>query len=145
MLLLALGFLALFRGGDPEQAVISHMVHLHIHPDGRLPRSLIEAISHTTDARLWSIAAGATVYSAVHLAEAWGLWRGRPWAQWFALLSGATYLPWELAAFSAHRTATHALLLVANLAIVMYMLALRLQAGKARPYIVTSVQGWSRE
>ena len=38
--------------------------------------------------------AGAA-YSIVRFVEAYGLWRERTWAEWFALISGALYVPFE--------------------------------------------------
>lgn len=74
---------------------------------------------------MWGIAAAAVAYFAVRLTEAWGLWFGLAWAQWFSLLSGASYLPWEFVEWVTHPTWLHAGLVAANLAIVLYMVLLR--------------------
>jgi ABC-type transport system substrate-binding protein len=53
---------------------------------------LIRLASNVTDAKLWTAAAAAVVYSIVRFVEAYGLWHRRIWAEWFALLSGAMRL-----------------------------------------------------
>ena len=66
---------------------------LHAKPDGELSSIFAKLASHATDRALWLMALGALVYAAVRFTEAYGLWRERDWAQWFALLSTALYLP----------------------------------------------------
>jgi uncharacterized membrane protein (DUF2068 family) len=72
------------------------------------------------------------VYAIVRFAEAYGLWNDREWAEWFALLSGAMYLPWEMYSLMRHPLPVKWAILLANLAIVLYMLFLRVQAGGHR-------------
>ena len=68
---------------------------------------------------------------AVRFVEAYGLWHRRVWAEWFALLSGSLYLPWELYEFAEKPTPIRAGILVMNLAIIIYMLFIRLEAYRA--------------
>jgi uncharacterized membrane protein (DUF2068 family) len=42
------------------------------------------------------LAALAATYGLVRFIEAYGLWHGRRWAEWFAAVSGAIYIPFEL-------------------------------------------------
>lgn len=35
-------------------------------------------------------------YAAVRVAEGWGLWRAKAWAEWLGILNGAAYLPIEV-------------------------------------------------
>lgn len=41
-------------------------------------------------------AAAVFFYGALHLLEAWGLWRARSWASWVGCLTAATYLPFDV-------------------------------------------------
>jgi uncharacterized membrane protein (DUF2068 family) len=84
-----------------------------------------------TDAKLWVAAAAAVMYSVVRFIEAYGLWNGRVWAEWFALLSGSMYLPWEMYEVMAHFSRSHLILFAFNLAIVLYMLYVRVQAMRS--------------
>jgi uncharacterized membrane protein (DUF2068 family) len=42
------------------------------------------------------LAALAAAYAIVRFVEAYGLWLGRRWAEWFAALSAGIYLPFEV-------------------------------------------------
>jgi len=76
--------------------------------------------------KLWHLIVGASCYSGLRFAEAVGLWRARPWAEWIALISGALYLPLELRVFVRHVTLFHAVVLTVNLAVVAFMFYLRI-------------------
>jgi uncharacterized membrane protein (DUF2068 family) len=132
VLLLGLGLLSLLHK-DAEAVAQNLLIHLHVNPDRRLARALLSAADRTTDARLWSIAAAAVAYSVVRFTEAWGLWNRRVWAEWFAILSGALYLPWESAKAIERPSAPHVVLLLSNLAIVLYMAYARARACRRVP------------
>ncbi len=97
--------------------------HFHLNPASRFPRIFIDAAERTTDARLWGFAAMAAAYSAVRLAEAYGLWNARRWAEWLGAASGGLYVPVEVYEIVRRLTLTRAVLLVGNLVIVVYLLA----------------------
>ena len=105
---------------------------LHVNPDGRLSNLFFKAADRLTDKTLVVLAIGALVYSCVRFVEAYGLWHEREWAEWFALLSGCLYLPWEMISIIRHPHPYKWVVLAINLAIVLYMLVLRLQAAGIR-------------
>ena len=105
---------------------------LHVTPGGRLSNLFVTAVGRTTDRNLWVIAGAAAVYAVVRFAEAYGLWYEREWAEWFALLSGSMYLPWEVYSLLRHPVLIKWVVLTINVAIVSYMLVLRVQAGRHR-------------
>ena len=61
--------------------------------------------------------------------EAYGLWHMRVWAEWFALLSGGIYLPWEILELIERPTRLHWALFLSNVVIVSYMLYIRVRAS----------------
>jgi uncharacterized membrane protein (DUF2068 family) len=132
VLLLGLGLLALLHK-DVESAAENLLLHLHVNPDRRLSHAFLNAASHVTDARLWGMAAAALAYASVRWTEAWGLWHRRVWAEWFALLSGALYVPWEIVKIVEHPNGLHAAVFAGNLAIVAYMAYVRFNACRPVP------------
>jgi uncharacterized membrane protein (DUF2068 family) len=130
VLLLGLALLTLVHK-DAEEAAENLLLHLHINPDRRLSELLLNAASRLTDGRLWALAGAAAAYASVRFTEAWGLWHRRVWAQWFALLSGALYLPWEILKVIERPNAFHLTLFIGNIAIVLYMLYVRCVAYRA--------------
>jgi uncharacterized membrane protein (DUF2068 family) len=111
---------------DVAEAVLRF---LHVNPDHhRYAQVFLNLADNLTDAKLWAMAAGATAYSIVRFVESYGLWRERAWAEWFALISGALYVPFEAYELVRRPTLIHVAVLVINLGIVFYMLYLRLSA-----------------
>lgn len=136
MLLAGFGVLSLVHHDAQHVAdVIVH--HLHLNPAKHYPHIFLEAAGRLGDARLWWLVAGASGYSAVRFIEAYGLWRQRWWAEGFAALSGAIYMPFEIVRLlhgGAHVIA--AIALAINTAVVAFMvyalLARRQEAAQAR-------------
>jgi uncharacterized membrane protein (DUF2068 family) len=127
----ASGLLTLLHNDTVDE--IAHLVdRLHFHSEGHVSQILLRAASNITDAKLWAIAAAAVIYSIVRFVEGYGLWHQRIWAEWFAVLSGAMYLPWELYENLAHFSSTSLIVFVCNLAIVIYILYVRLHAWRAQ-------------
>jgi len=67
-------------------------------------------------------------YAGVRYTEAWGLWNRRVWAEWFALLCGALYLPWEIFKLLEVPNRLHLSVFLINIAIVLYILHIRIAA-----------------
>jgi uncharacterized membrane protein (DUF2068 family) len=129
VLLLGVGVLALIHKNlDDVAEWLTEM--LRVNPEGRLSNLFFNAADRATDKTLWVLAIGALVYAAVRFVEAFGLWREREWAQWFALLSGALYLPWELYSLLRHPRPLKWGVVAANAVIVLYMLSLRVKARR---------------
>src|SRR5205814_1500658 len=92
------------------------LFHLHIDPDLHMSQTFLNAASRLSDTRLLTIAVAALTYSTVRFVEAWGLWNRRIWAEWFALLSGAMYLPWEILKLAKRASWQHIGILSINVA-----------------------------
>jgi len=95
--------------------------HMHLNLAKGTPRVFAELANHTSDAELRMLAAAAFAYVAVRATEAYGLWNRRRWAEWFSVASGLVYLPFELVELARGASALKLALLLANLAVVVYM------------------------
>ena len=104
---------------------------LHANPEGSLARIFSRAANQATDKTLWVLAIGALLYATVRFVEAFGLWWEKEWAQWFSLLSGALYLPGEFYSLLRHPRPLKWGVVLVNLAIVLYMLVLRIKAPRS--------------
>jgi uncharacterized membrane protein (DUF2068 family) len=125
-LVLAAGFglLALVHR-DLEDLAERLVRHSHLNPASHYPRVFIEAAAGTSDSRLRTLAALAFVYSTVRFVEAYGLWKMRAWAEWFAIISGCVYLPVEVYELAEKPTLIRAGILVLNALVVAYLLYVR--------------------
>lgn len=108
------------------------LYHLHIDFDHRFGRVLLHAASQVGDARMWTVAAAAALYATVRFVEAWGLWQRRVWAEWFALLSGTLYLPFEVLKVAERASWERIGVLVVNVIIVLYMLEIRVREARCK-------------
>ncbi len=125
VLVVGLGLLSLLHH-DLQRAAEGVVRHLHLNPARHYPRIFIEAAARVGDSRLWLLAGGAFAYAGARAVEAYGLWRARAWAEWFAILAGGLYLPVELYELARHATVLKAAVLLVNLGIVGYVGYVRL-------------------
>jgi uncharacterized membrane protein (DUF2068 family) len=130
VLLLGFGAVSLVHkdAWDVAEAVLRF---LHVNPDHHhYAQVFLNLADNITDTKLWAMAAGAAAYSIIRFVEAYGLWQERTWAEWFALISGTLYVPFEVYELVRRITPIHVGVLLINLVIVFYMLYLRLSARK---------------
>lgn len=105
---------------------------LHISTDQRYAVMFLDFADSITDARLWEAARIAFAYAALRFTEAYGLWKGRTWAEWVAFLSGTLLLPLEVRELFRGVTLIRCGLLLGNVAIVLYMLYVILENRRDR-------------
>ena|GEM_PF-225983 len=124
---LLIGITLLFVHQHAEQFSENLLYRLRIDPDRKLAQMFLNAASQVNDARLWTIAAVVLLYAAVRFTEAWGLWNRRVWAEWFAMLSGALYLPWEILKIVEKVDWERISVLCINLIVILYMAEIRIR------------------
>ena len=110
----------------------SFLEFFHVNPLHHYVGVFIDLVYRVSDIRLWKIAVVATVYVILRFIESYGLWYIRPWAEWITIASGSIYIPFEVADVLRRPDWIRLLILGMNLAIVLYMVLLRLEAAKKR-------------
>jgi uncharacterized membrane protein (DUF2068 family) len=121
------GLLALVHRDLPD--IVENLIHhLHMNPEGHLSHVFLHAAEGTSDARLHAIAGAAFAYSLVRFVEAYGLWNARVWAEWFAILSGMMYLPWEIYEIVMHPRPIRWVIFIGNIVILLYLIYARIRA-----------------
>tara|TARA_R110002049_G_scaffold95572_5_gene234755 strand:+ start:1564 stop:2022 length:459 start_codon:yes stop_codon:yes gene_type:complete len=111
-------------GKNIQQMLETLMTQLHLSPASYLPGIIHHYADFLSNSNLTLITFGAVAYSAIRLVEAYGLWNGLLWTEWFALVSGAIYLPFEIYEVIVHTGVLSILVLSINVAIVWYMYSL---------------------
>jgi uncharacterized membrane protein (DUF2068 family) len=94
----------------------------HISTDRHSAQVFLDFADNVTDAKLWAAARIAFAYGLLRMTEAYGLWKGREWAEWLALVAGSLLLPFEIRELMRGITAWRSVLFVGNVAVVLYML-----------------------
>ena len=95
VLVTGLGALSLIHH-DIQRFAEQLVGHLHLNPAKHIPQIFIAAAANLNEARLWVLAVLAASYGLLRFVEAYGLWHGRRWAEWFAAISGGIYIPFEI-------------------------------------------------
>jgi uncharacterized membrane protein (DUF2068 family) len=131
VLLTGLGLLSLLHH-DVQHFAARLLLHLHLNPAARYPHIFLDAASQLTEPRMLLLATGAAAYSTVRFVEAYGLWWGRRWAEWFAALSGGIYIPFELYELQTRITLLSLGALLINMAIVVFMLYCMIQRRNSK-------------
>ena len=129
VLALAFGIIKLLHK-DVADMAYRLVEHLHLNPQDRLSGVFLRAAENVTHAKLWAAATAALVYSMVRFVEAFGLWNARVWAEWFALLSGSVYLPWEIYELIVRPSPIRWGVFASNITIVVYMLSVQIRATR---------------
>ncbi len=140
VLLVGFGLLALIH--QDVQSLAEQLVrHAHLNPARQVPRVFIAAAARLDDRRLLMLSVAAFGYAALRFAEGIGLWLGKRWATWFALVSGAVYLPVEMYELLREPSRITGMVLAVNAVIVGYLFAAR----RRLPHAVGSPRAGSPE
>ena len=130
--LVAASGLLLFVHKDLHDLAVRLVEHAHLDPAAHYPSIFIVAATHLSNARFTLIALGAAAYSTLRFVEAFGLFREAAWAEVFAAVSGAIYVPFEAAKLIHRASWFSAGALVLNIAVVGIMVGVLLQRRKPK-------------
>lgn len=109
------------RHTDLNAATIAFLLRHGINPDRHYTRLFVESVAKATNHGVGQIAALAFAYALLRLAEGYGLWQGKHWAEWVAVVSAGLYLPIEFQHYAHHTTLLNAGVILFNIVIVLYM------------------------
>ena len=119
-LLVGFGIHAL-AGRNLQQVAESIVSHAHLNPASHFPSVFIQTASSISDSNINLIVIGALAYSLIRFVEAYGLWKGFVWTEWFALVTGAIYLPFEIYEIIFHTHTLTVCVFLLNVIVVCYM------------------------
>jgi len=127
----ACGLLSL-RHTDLHAATDAFLLRHGIDPERPYTRLAIESVAKATHSHPHEIICFALAYGAIRLAEAYGLWRAKHWAEWFAVISAGIYLPLELQHFFHRPGLLAGLIILLNLVLIFYLAKLMLRQRAQR-------------
>lgn len=121
-LLIAIGVGALKLVHRDAPSVLEHWVQLAgLRPGGRYLDEALGKLASMPPQRMRDVGLGSFVYAALFLTEGTGLWLGKRWAEWFTVVITSSLVPLELYELMRHPTASKVLLLLINVAVVVYL------------------------
>ena len=121
--LLAVGFGALrFLHHDLAES-LHHVVNaLRIDPDNHYVHRVLARALNVTPHQLKELSIGTFIYAALFLTEGTGLLLRKRWAEYFTTISTSLFIPLEVYELVKHVTPLKFVLLVINIAIVVYLI-----------------------
>lgn len=123
-LLIAVGIGALKLLHRDVAETVSHWIDvLRVDPDNRLIHSLLTRVISVTPKQLAAASVGTFFYAALLLTEGTGLLLRKRWAEYFTIISTAGLIPLEVYEIHRHLTAAKIVVLLVNIAIVIYLIA----------------------
>lgn len=90
-----LWLLSLFQY-TPRMLAKQLVERLHLNPSSHYPDLFVANVSTLSDRSITLLGMAALLYAGLRFIEAMGLWQDRAWAKWFAAVTGAIYIPFEI-------------------------------------------------
>src|ERR1035437_7431923 len=134
--LAAAGGLLSLRHTDLHAVTDAFLLRHGIDPERHSMRWFIESVAQATHHHEGQLAVLGLAYALIRLAEGYGLWRGKHWGEWVAVIAAGLYLPWEFMHFARHPRSFTAGVILFNLALIFYLgklLARQRSRRKNRP------------
>ncbi|HMB02871.1 MAG TPA: DUF2127 domain-containing protein [Isosphaeraceae bacterium] len=133
LLLGAAGF-GIFRllNKDLGEALEHVASRLHLDPESRLVHEAIYRLAGIDRAHLKAIGAGTFFYAFLETVEGVGLLLQRRWAEYLTIIATGLLLPLEVYEIARKANAVRVAVLLANLAILVYLILKLLQDRRAR-------------
>jgi uncharacterized membrane protein (DUF2068 family) len=122
-----------FRNIDLPGTVLNWLEYLHINPEQRFAQKLLFHITGITPKRLAELGVVALLYAALFSVEGVGLLMARRWAEWVSVISTSLLIPLELYETVRRFHVVRAVVLLVNVAIVVYLIQRIRAHGKWPP------------
>ena len=126
-LIKGLGLLALGIGAlkllhkDVAAEIAQWLDVLRVDPHNHYIQMLLEKLGMVDDRKLKALSVGTFFYSALFLTEGVGLALRKRWAEYLTIISTASLLPLEVYEIAKRPDAARIVVLLANIAIVVYL------------------------
>jgi uncharacterized membrane protein (DUF2068 family) len=117
---------------DMGETLHAWIKDLHMDPDGGYLRKGISKLLSVDVKTLQELSVVLYIYFALHLIEGVGLLMHKRWAEYFTVISTSLLVPLEVYELFHKFSATKVIVLIANLAVVAYLIY-RLRAGRKEP------------
>lgn len=133
LMLGAAGF-GIFRllDGDLGAVLEQFATRLHLDPEGWVVHEAVARVSGIDRSQLKALGVGASFYAALELAEGVGLLLRRRWAEYLTIVATALLLPPEVYEIAQKASAVRIAVLLANLAVLAYLIVKMWQGHRAR-------------
>jgi uncharacterized membrane protein (DUF2068 family) len=109
------------RREDPVDVLVRLALAVHLPFTSELFNRALTPASRLTVAKQTALAITAFGYAALMGTEGVGLYLRRPWARWLTIVATSSFVPIEIYEIVRDVTPTRVIILLVNVAIVMYL------------------------
>jgi uncharacterized membrane protein (DUF2068 family) len=120
-ILLGVGALHLLHK-DLTDTVTHFILALRFDPENHFINLVLEKVALISPHRLREISIAIFLYAALDIIEGTGLALEKTWAEYLTLILTASFLPWEIYEIVHHITGLKVVLLVLNVAVVIFLI-----------------------
>ena len=106
---------------DLVDVVTRFFIDLRFDPEGRFVNLVLDRVASIDPHRLKQISIAIFAGAALHFIEGIGLVLRKVWAEYVTLIITASFLPWELIEIIRHVTWIKIVLMLLNLAVLIYL------------------------
>jgi uncharacterized membrane protein (DUF2068 family) len=110
-----------FRRADPVDVLVRLALDLHVPLTSRLLDRVLMLVSNLTVSRQTALAITAFAYAILMGSEGLSLYLRKPWARWFTIIASSSLIPLEVYEIARAVRPIRIVVLLANLAIVIYL------------------------
>jgi uncharacterized membrane protein (DUF2068 family) len=122
-LLIALGVGAFKLLHQDVAGVVEHWIDaLKLDPGNHFVDAALTKASNLTPEQVKKLGLGSFLYAGLFLTEGIGLWLLKRWAEWLTVIITSSLIPLEIYEIHRHPTWVKLVVLVLNLAIVIYLI-----------------------
>lgn len=122
-LFIALAFGVISLVHRDAQEILQHRIdQIGVDPENRNIQKLLEYAGVVSDKKITEFSVGFFIYAALFAIEGIGLLMMKRWAEWFTAIVTASFIPWEVYGFSQHVDALKAIVILVNIATVIYLI-----------------------
>jgi len=120
LLAVAIGALRLLH--QDIAAIVDHWINaFKVDPHNRYILWLLAKLPLVNDRKLTELSVGTLIYSAIFLTEGTGLALSKRWAEYFTIITTASFLPLEVYEIIHRATVAKGVALVINIVVVIYL------------------------
>ncbi len=120
--LILVGFGALKLLHQDVGDTINHWVSVfRVDPDNRFIHGLLTRLLQVSPKQLKAVSLGTFFYAGLLLTEGTGLLLRKHWAEYFTIITTGVFIPLELYEIARHVSVSKILVLIVNVAIVVYL------------------------
>ncbi|MGC2399334.1 MAG: DUF2127 domain-containing protein [Acidobacteriaceae bacterium] len=121
LIVTAIGILKMMH--SDVAATMDHWIaRLGLDPGNRYVDLLMSKAANISPDKIKELGIASFVYAALFLTEGIGLWLLKRWAEWFTIVITASLVPLEVWEIFRHPSAGKILVLIINVAVVIYLI-----------------------